>query len=191
MTARFFLSYDFHCTLLKVEMVLVVNREKVDSAVKYTGWLTLTKDWGDYLGENWLKCVCICIVFVSVFLSVFISEVKRKKTLLKSTVSWQWQKAEVLIWGEVAERVQFENNEQMLPTAMILLQYTCKDNCKISTPLAIESSWCLPNIENRFRGKFANCLERGRGRACLPNICPLKIHHLKIPTCVLWKYPHG
>ena len=89
-------------------MMLVVSRKKVDSAVKYTGWLTLTKDWGDYLGENWLKCVCICIVFVSVFLSVFISEVKRKK---KSTVSWQWQKAEVLTWGEVAERVQFENNE--------------------------------------------------------------------------------
>ena len=59
-------------------MMLVVNREKVDSAVKYTVWLTLTKDWGDYLGENWLKCVCIFIVFVSVFLSVFISEEEKK-----------------------------------------------------------------------------------------------------------------
>ena len=29
-------------------------------------------------GENWLKCVCICIVFVSVFLSVFISEEEKK-----------------------------------------------------------------------------------------------------------------
>ena len=47
---------------------------------------------------------------------------KKKTPPLSTGGSWQWQRIEVLIWGELAERLQFENNEQMLPLATILSQ---------------------------------------------------------------------
>ena len=78
----------------------------------------------------------------------------------------------------------------MLQPDVFDFEHICKNN---KTPISGSnlkqlgvSGVYIQYIENRFTAKFANCLERGRGKACPPNICVLLLNPPH--PCPLKKY---